>query len=89
MPLRARAPRRPPCPAAQRLKWQPDQPVLIAVIRVYRLGWPQQLAVSPRYAGCKSWVELDTPVASGTVRPVLDDAAFAARAGEIMKLLEG
>jgi len=60
----------------QRLKWQPDQPLVIVVVRAFRLESPHVLTVIPRYAGCKSWVELESPVPLSGARPVLDDHAF-------------
>ena len=68
---------------SQRLKWQPDQPLVVVVIRAFRLEAPRVLPVAPRYAGCKSWVELESPVALEAARPVLDDALFERRAREI------
>lgn len=64
---------------SQRLKWQPDQPLVIAAVRAFRFPAPRNLLVSPRYAGCKSWVELDAPVPLVGLQPVLDDAAFQER----------
>ena len=71
----------------QRLKWQPDQPVTIVVVRVFRLPSPQVLTVAPRYAGCKSWVDLDTPLAVTGAVPVLDEAAFQRRLHTLQPLL--
>ena len=67
---------------AQRLKWQPEQPLVIALIRAFRLPAPQQVAVTPAYAGCKSWVDLEAPVSLAGAEPALDDATFARRAAE-------
>jgi hypothetical protein len=73
---------------SQRLKWQPDQPLTVAVIRAYRLAEPRLLAVVPRYAGCRSWVDLDEPVPLKAAAPVLDDAAFARRLKELAPAFE-
>ena len=67
----------------QRLKWQPEQPLMIVIVRAYRLTTPQTIVAAPQYAGCKSWVDLEAPVAFDSLQPVLDDAAFAARRREI------
>ena len=64
---------------SQRLKWQPDQPLVIAAIRAFRFPTPRVLPVAARYAGCKSWVELEAPVSLVGLQPVLDDAAFQER----------
>lgn len=77
--------------ATQRLKWQPDMPLLIAAIRVWRLAEPQSTAISPQYAGCKSWVQLNHPISLAGAKPVLDDAAFDQRlralAGQLTRLI--
>lgn len=72
---------------AQRLKWQPQQPLVIAIVRVFRLPAPQVLTVTPAYAGCKSWVELEAPLALAGAAPVLDDATFEQRAQQLQRCL--
>ena len=64
---------------SQRLKWQPEQPLVLVVVRAFRFPSPQLIPVIPRYVGCKSWVELDAPVSLDGLQPVLDDAAFEER----------
>ena len=72
---------------SQRLKWQPDQPLVIVIVRVFRLAAPCTLDVIPRYAGCKSWVDLDSSVPLEGVRPALDDATFRERMQAVSALL--
>ena len=72
----------------QRLKWQPEQPLLVAVVRAFRLDEPCLLPVSAAYAGCTSWVQLDAPVALDRVTPVLEDRAFAQRLAAAAPFLE-
>ncbi|MBI3330772.1 MAG: DUF1802 family protein [Candidatus Omnitrophica bacterium] len=71
----------------QRLKWQPDEPLTIVVVRVFRLPSPQLLGVAPRYAGCKSWVDLETPLPIAGAVPVLNGAAFQHRLQALRLLL--
>ncbi|MDP3722190.1 MAG: DUF1802 family protein [Candidatus Omnitrophota bacterium] len=73
---------------SQRLRWQPDQPLVIGVIRVLRLPAPVSLPLSNRYAGCKSWVELEQAVSLAGAVPVLDDAVFSERLSRIQALLK-
>lgn len=73
----------------QRLKWQPETPLSVVVVRAFRLQAPQTIAVAPRYAGCKSWVELDGPVSLAGATPVLDEAEFERRAAEVQARLGG
>lgn len=72
---------------SQRLKWQPDQPLMIVLVRAFRFASPLTLPVLPRYAGCKSWVELDSPVPLTAARPVLEDAEFERRVAALSTIL--
>ena len=72
---------------SQRLKWQPDQPLMLVVIRAFHFEAPRLLAVTPRYAGCKSWVDLESPVPLEGMRPVLEPSVFQQRLKEIDALL--
>jgi hypothetical protein len=72
----------------QRLRWQPDQPLAVAVVRAFRLAAPTRLPVVSRYAGCKSWVELEQAVCLEGATPVLDDQAFAERCSRIQAILD-
>ena len=45
-------------------------------VRVYRAAHSVDLAETPEYAGCRSWVELDRDLPTEGARPVLDDKAF-------------
>ena len=72
---------------SQRLKWQPEQPLAVVVVRAFRLPAPQTVPVAPRYAGCKSWVELDTAISLEGAKPVLDEETFQRRMQELEPLL--
>ena len=72
---------------AQRLRWKPDQPLAIVVVRVFRLAEPKSALVLPSYAGCKSWVALDSTVPLANAQPVLDDAQFERRLQDVRPLL--
>ena len=56
------------------------------IVRVYRLPKPERLPLRESYGGCKSWVQLEHPVA-GEVTPVVDDAEFARQRDEIIELV--
>ena len=73
--------------ATQRLKWQSDQPLTIVLVRVYQLASPVTVVADSKYAGCKSWVELEAPVSLAGAAPVLDDATFQARIAPLVSLL--
>lgn len=71
----------------QRLKWQPETPLLMVLVRVYRLKSPQTLPVSADYSGCKSWVELNESVPLEGVEPVLSDEIFQQRLKQLNAIL--
>ena len=72
---------------SQRLKWQPEAPLAIVTIRAFRFAAPRLLPVVPRYAGCKSWVDLDAPVVLDGAAPILDEPTFQQRARDIAALI--
>ncbi len=53
--------------------------VQVALVRVYRLERPWRFADSPRYGGCRSWVDLPEPPVNLQMQPVLADADQAQR----------
>ena len=57
------------------------------VLRVYQLPQPYWLAMLKRYAGCRSWVELDESLSTDGAKPVLDDRTFAEREAELQTRL--
>ena len=71
----------------QRLKWQPDQPLMVVVVRVFRLPSPVMVPAAPSYAGCRSWVQLESPVTVVGRVPVLDEELFARRRQELANVL--
>lgn len=71
----------------QRLRWQPEQPLVVVVVRAFRLPAEQVIAMAPHYAGCTSWIELDAPVAIEGAQPAVDDAAFQRQLGRVTALL--
>ncbi len=50
--------------------------LFVLTVRVFRLAVPVTRPVRPEYAGCKTWVELDSPVATHAATPVLTDETF-------------
>lgn len=72
----------------QRLKWQPEQPLVIAVVRAFRLPAPTLVPLVSRYAGCKSWVDLEQPVSLQGAEPVLEEPVFADRLASIQAIVE-
>lgn len=71
----------------KRYAYKPQLPLAVLVLRVYRLPHPIQLPWRDRYAGCRSWVELEEPLPTQGAVPVLDDSAFERRREALRKRL--
>ena len=69
-------------------RWHEDV-VHAMVVRVFQLKSDLTLLIKPEHRGCKSWVELDTPVSLVTATPVLSNADFADQSGFIARALAG
>ena len=70
-----------------RFSYKPQNPLYLLLIRAFRLREPVTLANTPAYAGCKSWVPLDQPIAADRALPVMDDAAYEGRRRKILNAL--
>ena len=51
--------------------------LFLLLVRVHRVPTAHEIDELPRYEGCRSWVELEEPLATEGSMPVLDDANFA------------
>lgn len=72
---------------SDRLKWQPQRPLVAILLRVYCLENYQTIAYHSSYGGCKSWVEFISPITPHHLTPVLNDAEYTARVREIEALV--
>jgi hypothetical protein len=61
--------------------------VNVAFVRIEKLGDPFVFPDSPKFGGCRSWIELPEPPAGVTYTPVLDDTAHRARESVVRALL--
>ena len=64
---------------ASRFDWGKQKNIHALVVRVYRLPAPVELSMSPAYAGCKSWIELEQDLDVAGCLPVLTDAEMQAK----------
>jgi hypothetical protein len=66
-----------------------DEPpgVHVAWLRVYRLAAPWDLADSPLFGGCRSWVDLPDGPPFEAVLPATGDAEHAALEAEVRRIL--
>ncbi len=60
----------------KRYDYRPDLPAYVVIVRVFRLSEPRRIPLDPRYAGCRSWVELYEDLPTGSLEPVIDDTGF-------------
>jgi hypothetical protein len=70
-----------------RFNYKPQNPLYLLLVRAYRLREPVSVENTPAYAGCKSWVPLEEPVASGGAAPALDDVKYELRREGILEKL--
>jgi hypothetical protein len=63
----------------ERLKWRSSQPIRALLLRAYRFPAKVELKKSPAHAGCRSWIDLDTPISTQGSIPALSDPAYQAR----------
>jgi hypothetical protein len=68
-----------------RFNYKPQNPLYLLLVRAYRLREPVEVENTPAYAGCKSWVPLDEPIATGGAAPVLDDVQYESRRRAILQ----
>ena len=67
-----------------RFNYKPHNPLYLMLVRAYRLPEPVTVENTPAYAGCKSWVPLDEPIATAAAAPAIDDGAYDARRRKIL-----
>lgn len=67
-----------------RFDYKPQNPLYLLLVRAYRLSEQRVVENTPAYAGCKSWVPLDEPIATAGATPVLDHASYSARRESIL-----
>ncbi|GAB4466647.1 MAG: DUF1802 family protein [Elainellaceae cyanobacterium] len=79
--------------AAERLKWKPQQPLYVLLLRVHRLAEVLNLPYQESYGGCKSWIDVELPVGRAANpfvdAPVLTQEQYAHRVMEIERVVLG
>jgi hypothetical protein len=73
---------------ASRYEWGREAGIYVLMVRVNRLAAPVELPLSPAYAGCKSWIELEQDIETEGAQPVLSDSEFAARVQRLHAALQ-
>ena len=60
----------------ERFEWGKDENIHALAVRVFRLPQALELPVLSSYAGCKSWVDLETDIPTEGATPVLTKEVF-------------
>ena len=71
----------------ERLKWKPQQPLIVLLLRVYSLARPHIVAYNDLYGGCKSWISLIEPISTAKLHPVITDENYDRLVREIKSLV--
>lgn len=69
--------------ARERLRRGPALFLYVLVLRVYALPRPVSVALSEKQLGCKSWIDLSSPIVLEGARAVLSDEEFERRRARI------
>jgi hypothetical protein len=72
-----------------RFNYRPENPLYLLLLRVYRLAQPVMLAITPVYAGCKSWVPLESAVSTLGALPAMSDSRYDDERRTILRTLNG
>ncbi len=59
--------------AEERLKWKPNQPIFILLLRVSLFPKPVTFPYQSTYGGCRSWIELKNDIALQPSKLVMTD----------------
>ncbi len=71
---------------SNRLKWKPQQRLYILLLRTYKLAQICEIFYRPEYGGCRSWIELATPINITNLVPVLNDDNYRSLSAEICQI---
>lgn len=74
--------------AEKRLKWKPNHPLMVMMLRTYHLEVPQIAQYYDSYGGCKSWVELMDEIPLGRLTPTIPEQDFENAMDEIKRTLQ-
>lgn len=73
---------------SDRLNWKPKQPLIVLLLKVFRLTQPQIIPYNDAYRGCKSWIDLVEPISTDRLIPVMEDSKYSQKAQEIKDIIQ-
>jgi hypothetical protein len=75
----------------QRMDYNPEKPLSIVLLRVYRLNKSLNVTLSPQQAGCRSWIDFHSSgmedLGDNVGKPVLSNDKFQERQSQLMEVL--
>lgn len=71
-----------------RLKWKPQQPIFVLLLRTYQLPQAQEIPYRAEYGGCKSWIDLESSVQLQGSTPVLSASSYQELVADIQRLVK-
>jgi len=72
---------------SERLKWKSQQPLMVLLLRVYRLPQPKVISYSDTYGGCKSWMDLVEPIPNDGLDSVISKDKYDQMVQQIKNLV--
>ncbi|WP_375339865.1 DUF1802 family protein [Okeania sp. KiyG1] len=72
---------------SDRLKWKPQQPLYLLLLRTYKLSQNCEIFYRREYGGCRSWIELTQPINITNSVPVFTDDNYQRLSAEICHIL--
>jgi hypothetical protein len=75
-----------------RMDYNPEKPLSIILLRIYRLNKALNVALSPQQAGCRSWIDFESSSTENyhdnIGKPVLSTDIFQERQSQLMEVLK-
>jgi hypothetical protein len=71
----------------ERLRWQPQSPLSVLLLRVAKLTAAQTIPYQARYGGCRSWLELAVDIDPSEAQPVLSESEYLSQKAQIAAIL--
>lgn len=71
-----------------RMDYNPKKPMSVLTLRVYKLESPINVEIKPEWAGCKSWIPMESSYdIKDNGNPVLGDSEFSKISNEVKEVL--
>jgi hypothetical protein len=71
-----------------RYEYRPDLPLLVLLVRAWRLNPVERIPDRPSYAGCKSWVNLTEDIDISPAVPVLSEQDYQSKRADLLSKLQ-